>query len=190
VLLPARLEASKAIPIVTDDGVLVDQEGVELGDELAVVETVYAAPVQVEIFTEDYIVAAASLGAHVAGADVVVLDGSRLPVVDGRHGTAAGNDEKVFVGCQVSLRSYSGEGGAAVLLGLVAGALAAVGPDDPAGFRVKRVQEDSHERPDPGAEIDLVVVDDRSSAGRPGAHQAVVAEESSLAGAAAEFPRQ
>ena len=187
-VFPARLETSEAIAIVADDRVVIDQQGVEFRDEFTVIETVGAVAVQIKIFTEHHVVAAAALGTHVPGADIVVPDGAGLPVVDRRHGPAAGDNEKIFIGRQVPLWSYSGEGRTAVLLGLEAGALAAIGPDDASGFGVKGMQEDSHEGPDPCSKVDLVIVDDGASAGRPGTYETIIAEDSSLAGAAAEFP--
>ena len=121
---------------------------------------------------------------------MVVEQLAGLAVIGGRHGAAAGDHQSVLGGGDAALRRYPGEGGARVLLEDVDAAAAAVGPDNLAAVGVERVDEDAHEGPDAGGEIDLAVVDYRCAARRPHTHEPVVADDPAVIRAAAELPQE
>ena len=67
-------------------------------------------------------------------------------------------------------------------------ALAAVAPEAVAGVRVDRPDENAHQRPDAGGEVDGFVQQNRSAACRPGGYQSAVAECPAIARTATESP--
>ena len=71
----------------------------------------------------------------------------------------------------------------------VARAVALVGPDHGARPRLEGVEEDAHEGPDAGAEVDDAVHDHGRAAGGPGRDEPLVPEDAAVAGAAAELPQ-
>ena len=100
----------------------------------------------------------------------------------------AGQQQLVADRHQRTLRGDAGEGVGVVRLLDVDRAIAVVGPDRLAGAGVHGVDEDAHERPNAGREVDGAVHDDRGAARGPRRDQAFVAEDLAIVGPAAEFP--
>ncbi len=110
-----------------------------------------------------------------------------------RHRSAAGHDQLVFHDGQLALRCHTGKSVGLVRLLDEQGAVAVVGPNHLARPGVESVQEDTHERPDAGCEIDrplavLLRSDDGRAADRPRRDHALVAEDLAAGRSAAELP--
>src|SRR5262249_5545387 len=102
--------------------------------------------------------------------------------------TPAWNEEPIANYHHGSLRRHSSERIGVMRLLHVDGAVAVVGPTDLTRTGIEGVDENTHEGPDAGGDVDGAVGDDRGAARGPSRTQAPVAEALAVAGAAANLP--
>ncbi len=110
-----------------------------------------AAAIEEDVRRGDHLGAAAELGV-VGQAKVDQLAGAA--VVAGRDRPAARHQQEIVDDRQLALRRHAGEGVGLVRLFDEQAAVAVSGPNDLTGRGVHGVQEDAHERPDAGGEVD------------------------------------
>lgn len=153
------------------------------GDGNAVRELVYGPAVE-EMITRGNDLGRAGLAIFV---HVVVQELSRLAVIRRRYGTAAGYEELIFGHDHIALRRHASKRRAFVRLHGERRATAAIVPYNLPALGVDCIDKGSHEGPNPGGEIDCVLVQNRTATHGPHADQTIISKHPVWAGAGEEL---
>ena len=121
--------------------------------------------------------------------EMEVLQSARRQIESRRHGASARHQQRVRRGHQRTLRRHTGEGRRAVRLLDEIRARAVIHPHDLASFRVERIQEGAHERPDARRKEHLPVTNHRTATRRPRGDKAAVPKCLPFRGSTAEGPQ-